>query len=164
MKAHALVLAVVTSAALADGMALFKPGAPLQPAEAASVARLAPTIKRVEPVIIDPRALEIRVIHAPLGGKTYRFVGAKRELPLQRVVGPFDPTDPEKPPPITYESAGFVWEGSTPQGDRAYITQGEYGIGGHFLAGGTRYQIVYSGWAIRRGGGRSQARATHAEL
>jgi len=142
VKPYALTLAVVTSAALADGVVLFEPGAPLQPAEAASVARFAPSIKYIQPVIVDPRAIEATIINVPLGGKTYRFVGAKRELPPSTITGPSDPTDPSKPPLVTYEPGGVMWQGSTPEGDLASIGRSKYGISGEFFAGGKKYMIL----------------------
>lgn len=145
MKTIILTLAVAAGPAWADGVALFRQGAALTPAQTASVAQFAKTAKSIGPIDIDARAIETTIINVPLGGKVYRFVGSKRELPPSTKTGPSDPTDPSKPPPVTYEPGGFWWEGSTPAGDRAYISQSQYGIGGQFFAGGKQYQILRNG-------------------
>lgn len=144
MRATILALLTIAPPAWADGVALFKPGAPLAPAQAASVAQFARTAKSISPIVIDPAAIETTVINVQLGGTTYRFVGAKRELPQSTRTGPFDSNNPAMS--VTYEPGGFWWVGSTPQGDRAYIGKSQYGMSGQFFAGGKQYQI------IRRGG------------
>jgi len=143
---RAIILAVLTLAApaWADGVALFKPGAPLAPAQAASVAQFARTVKSMSPIVIDPAAIETTVINVPLGGTTYRFVGVKRELPQSTRTGPFDPSNPAKQT-VIYEPGGSWWEGTTPQGDRAYIGKSQYGVSGQFFAGGKQFLIIRSG-------------------
>jgi len=133
----ALVIPLVAGAALAD-VQLFRASPPALAASTA--ARISDEMRPTKSVVAvdpDPKALDTTVINVQLAGKTYRFVGAKRTVPpslaLQRAA---------RQPASAVDEVEDVWQGETPEGDRAAMFKSKIGMTGQFFAGGKKFHMI----------------------
>ncbi len=132
----AACLALASGAALADGVALFRKAPPALAASTASRIKSEHPTKSVAAVDPDPNAINATVINVQLDGKTYRFVGAKRNLGQGVKL-----REDGKPVPDG-EDGGDFWEGKTAAGERAWIGNSKLGVVGEFSTAGKTYRLI----------------------
>ena len=75
MKALALILALVCSQAMAEGVPLITPGAEISPSLELSIKNESKDTLRVIPIVLNREAFGANVLNVTLDGKIHTFVG-----------------------------------------------------------------------------------------